>query len=123
MDGDYAGVTPESVGELATGSHKVLLQKSGYSDCAKLVKVTSGDTTSVDADLIKVATTAPTTVPTTSPTAVPATIKPVQASGTAKALTPWPTSTTATPTTQASPLEGVVVLGAIGLGLVAVRKP
>ncbi|MCK9630026.1 MAG: PEGA domain-containing protein [Methanoregula sp.] len=123
VDGDYAGVTPESVGELATGSHKVLLQKSGYSDWAKLVKVTSGDTTTVDADLTKVATTAPTTVPTTSPTLVPATIKPVQASGTEKALTPWPTSTTATPTTQASPLEGAVVLGAIGLGLVAVRKP
>jgi len=123
VDSDYAGVTPESIGELTEGSHKVLLSKPGYSDWSKLVKVTSGDTTSVDAELEKIATTVPTTLPTAVPTTVPTTVKPVQAASTVKVPTAWPTTTTAAAaTTQASPLEGAVAIGAIGIGVLALHR-
>jgi len=57
------------VDDLAEGSYKVVLKKSGYSDWGKIVKVTEGDTTTVDADLDAL-TAAPTAAPTTAPTTV-----------------------------------------------------
>ena len=126
VDSAYAGVTPESVGDLTEGTHKVLLSKPGYADWSKLVKVTEGDTTTVDADLTKIATTVPTTVLTTVPTMVPTTaeVTPVRTAVTAKVPTTWPVTTTpASTTTQASPLDGTVLAGAVGLGLLlACRK-
>lgn len=116
VDSEYVGTTPDTVDDLTEGSHKVLLEKSGYSDWGKMVKVISGSTTTVDADLseITIATTARTTVPTTAPTTVKTTLK----ASTVKVPTPWPTTTTATATpAQASPLDGVLVIGAIGIGI------
>jgi len=121
VDSEYMGTTPDTIGDLTEGSHKVLLVKSGYSDWGKMVKVTSGSTTTVDADLsaITVATTVRTTVPTTVPTAVKTTIR----ASTVKVPTTWPTTTTATATTaQASPVEGAVVLGAIGIGIACLPR-
>jgi hypothetical protein len=115
VDGSYIGTTPGTADDLVEGSHKVLLQKSGYTDWAKMVKVTEGDTTIVDADLAAV-TTAPTTVPTTLPTTVKTTVK-----STLKVPTPWPTATTI-PATTASPVDPVVIAGALGLGFVVLRK-
>jgi hypothetical protein len=117
VDGSYIGTTPGSADNLVEGSHRVLLQKTGYSDWAKMVKVTEGDTTIVDADLAAV-TTAPTTVPTTIPATVKTTVK-----STLKVPTPWPTATTL-PATTASPVDPVIIAGALGiwLGFVVHRK-
>jgi hypothetical protein len=117
VDGLYIGTTPGTADDLVEGSHRVLLQKSGYTDWAKMVKVTEGDTTIVDADLAAV-TTAPTTVPTTMPTVVKTTVK-----STLKVPTPWPTATSL-PATTASPVDPVIIAGALGiwLGFVVHRK-
>jgi|WetSurMetagenome_2_1015567.scaffolds.fasta_scaffold25850_2 hypothetical protein len=114
VDGSYIGTTPSTADDLVAGSHRVLLQKSGYTDWAKMVKVKEGDTTIVDADLASV-TTAPTPIPTTVKT-VATTIK----KSTLKVPTPWPSATA----TAASPLDPAVIVGATGLGLalVALRK-
>jgi hypothetical protein len=114
VDGSYIGTTPGTADDLVAGSHRVLLQKTGYTDWAKMVKVKEGDTTIVDADLASV-TTAPTPIPTTVKT-VATTIK----KSTLKVPTPWP-SATATP---ASPLDPAVIVGAtmLGMALVALRK-
>lgn len=123
VDGTYYGTSPCTVEDLTEGSHKVLIEKTGYSDWGKFVKVTSGGTTTVDADLEAI-TTAPTTVPTTAPTAMPTTEKPPQNSGTVKQqITAWPSSTTVPETTtQASPLEGAFVVAAIGIGILALHR-
>lgn len=124
VDSAYVGTTPDTIEDLNEGSHKVVLVKSGYSDWGKIVKVTSGSTTTVDADLteITLTTTMRTAVPTTIPTSAPTAVKtPVKVS-TVKVPTPWPTSTTATATTAQSPLEGALVLGAIGIGIVCLHQ-
>jgi hypothetical protein len=114
VDGSYIGTTPGTADDLVAGSHRVLLQKTGYTDWAKMVKVKEGDTTIVDADLASV-TTAPTPIPTTVKT-VATTIK----KSTLKVPTPWP-SATATP---ASPVDPAVIVCATGLGLalIVLRK-
>jgi hypothetical protein len=118
VDSAYMGTTPDSVEDLDIGSHKVILKKTGYTDWGKLVKVTEGGTTTVDADLEAI-----TISPTPLPTTVPTTVKITQKVTTAKVPTAWPSSTTATTnTTQESPLDGAVVLGAIGLGIVVLRR-
>ena len=106
VDAEYIGTTPGTAKNLAEGSHRVLLQKTGYTDWAKMVKVKKSDATIVDADLAAV-TTAPTPVPTTVKT-VATTVK-----STLKVPTPWP-SATASP---ASPVDPVVTACATGLGL------
>ena len=117
VDGSYIGTTPGTADNLVEGSHRVLLQKSGYTDWAKMVKVTDGDTTIVDADLAAV-TTAPTPLPTTMPTTVRTTLK-----STLKVPTPWPTATTI-PATTASPVDPAVIAGALGIvfGIAVCRK-
>jgi fibronectin type 3 domain-containing protein len=97
------------------GSHTVRLSKTGYNDWSKIVKVTNGGTSTVDADLSAVETEVITTVPTAAPTTVKTSLKVT----TAKVPTAYPKTTA---TTKASPVEGVIVLGAIGLGIVAVHR-
>lgn len=117
LDGTLKGTTPLTIDDLDVGSYKLILKKDGYSDWMRTAKVTDGSTTSYDAVLEAktVATTAPTTVLTT----VPTTIKITRAS-TITIPTTW-ASATSVPT-QASPLEGAVIVGAIGMGILAVRR-
>jgi len=116
VDAAYMGTTPETVENLDIGTHKLILKKNGYIDWAKNVKVTSGDTTTVDADL-EVATTEPTTVSTTVRTTTPTTVKTTRKS-TITTPTPWPT-TTATP---ASPVGTLAIIGTICLAFNVLRK-
>jgi len=115
VDSEYVGTTPDIVYDLTIGSHKVSLVKAGYNDWGKIVKVTEGDTTTIDADLdviTLVTTVRPTTVATTEPTTIATRIS------TIAIPTTWPTTTT----TQESPVGILYVIGAVGLVMVALRK-
>jgi hypothetical protein len=115
VDGSSMGTTPDTVDDLVEGSYKIVLKKSGYNDWGKIVKVTAGDTSIVDADL-EVMTTTSTTVRTTAPTTVKTIVK-----STLKVPTSWPSDT---PTTAASPVDPAAVIGAagVGIGLAAIRR-
>lgn len=121
VDGSYIGTTPDTADNLIDGYHKVVLRKTGYEDWGKMVTVTAGDISTVDADLVLIPTPAPTTIPTSVPTTVPATIKTTRAS-TITIPTSWPGTAT---TTQASPVGSFGIIGAVGLGLglAALKKP
>ena len=56
IDGTYYGLTPQSVTGLSTGSHSVLVQKSGYQDWSTTASVSGGGTTSVYATMTAVET-------------------------------------------------------------------
>jgi hypothetical protein len=119
IDTASVGTTPYAATGLTVGSHVVKITKDGYVDWSKIVKVTSGDTTTVDAELTAMAT----TVVTTSPTPMPTTIRTAVPVTTIKVPTSYPKITTAAATTtKASPVEGAVVLGAIGLGIIVLRR-
>ncbi|MFA6331638.1 MAG: PEGA domain-containing protein [Methanoregula sp.] len=115
VDTENKGTTPITVDDLDVGTHKLILKKSGYSDWTRSVKVTNAGITTVDADLeaITTAPTVSTPVPTTAPTTVKTTRK-----STIATPTPWPSDTP----TPASPVGTLVIVGAIGLALIAVRK-
>ncbi|MDD4137162.1 MAG: PEGA domain-containing protein [Methanoregula sp.] len=116
VDAAYMGTTPDTIDELDIGTHKMILKKTGYVDYAKSIKITEGDTTTVDADL-NVITTAPTTVTTTVRTTAPTTVKTTRKS-TITTPTPWP-SATATP---ASPVGTLAIIGTICLAFIVLRK-
>ncbi len=113
----YQGKTPITISNVTPGtSYRILYQKSGYNDWSSTFTVTAGSTTDAYARL-----TAITTEATTAPTTIPTTIRPVVTTmkkPTTKTVTPWLSST---PPTQ-SPVDLVVILGAIGLGLIMLRK-
>lgn len=122
VDNDYYGTTPYTIDDLSVGSHKVLLKKSGYEEWGKYVKVTSGGTTTVDADLTAIVTEV-TTAPTPAPTPVSVTPVPTKTRTPARTAavtvpTTWPSPTA---TTQASPLGELVIAGGIGIALFAAR--
>ncbi|MDD1681310.1 MAG: PEGA domain-containing protein [Methanoregula sp.] len=111
IDGSARGTTPDTIDDIIEGSHRIILQKSGYEDWGKMVTVEADETVEVDANLVAVttvATTIPTTVPTTEKTPLPTTER-----------TPEKTTvpTTSATTTKASPLDPITVLGAAGLGI------
>jgi hypothetical protein len=119
IDAVSVGSTPYAATGLTVGSHVVKLTKDGYVDWSKIVKVTSDDTTTVDAELTAMAT----TVITSSPTSIPTTIRTALPVTTIKVPTSYPKITTAVATTtKASPVDGAVVLGAIGVGIVVLRR-
>jgi hypothetical protein len=112
LDSVYVGITPYTVDDVSPGYHMVLISKTGYGDWSERVIVKSGTTIQVNTDLDAAGTAAATSQPTGKPTTT------VMKTSTKKVPTPWPT-----PTTQASPLDTPVVLGAIALGFVVlVRK-
>jgi len=111
VDSAYMGTTPYTLDDVTIGSHKILISKTGYDDWSKWVTVKVDVTTTVNADLNAIQTT---TVPTVAPTTVKTTLK----ANTVKVPTPWPTDTP----TQASALEPFVILGAVGVGFVILRK-
>ena len=54
IDGTYYGLTPHTINGLATGSHYVLVQKSGYQDWSMTASVNGGATTTITAALTPV---------------------------------------------------------------------
>ena len=100
---------------ITPGTPLVTVRSAGYTEWSQNVAVTAGNTTSVTASLVRIPdeTTATTTVPKTTVTTVKTTAK-----STAKVPTPWP-SATATP---ASPVSILVILSAVGVGLIVLRK-
>jgi hypothetical protein len=111
----YKGTTPVTVYNVTPGTYSVLVQKAGYQDYSKSITVTAGNRTDVFArlDAEVVTTTAITTAPTTAATVATTTKK-----STLKTPTPWPTDTP----TPASASGTLVVIGAAGLGIIALRK-
>jgi hypothetical protein len=120
LDGKSRGSTPDSLEDVLVGSHKIVLQKSGYEDWGKMVMIEADDITKIEANLVAV-TASPTPVPTTVPT--PA-YTPPPTESTPVRTTIQTTMPTATPTKSASPLGPLLVLGAagIGAGLVMFRR-
>ncbi len=116
VDNDYKGTTPDTVSNLDVGSHKLLIKKSGYTEYAKMVKVTAGGTTTVDADLNAI-TTEPTAEKTPVPITAITTVKTTRKS-TITTPTPWPSATP----TPASPVGTLVIIGGIALAFIAIRK-
>ncbi|MFA6363951.1 PEGA domain-containing protein [Methanoregula sp.] len=114
VDSAYMGKTTMTLYNITPGSHTIHLLLSGYNDWSDTITVTSGNTINEYATLKATATDA-TTAPTSTPTTVKTTLKVT----TAKVPTTYPKTTT---TTQKSPVEGAMVLGAVGLGIVAFHR-
>jgi hypothetical protein len=111
----YQGYTPMTLDNITPSTYTVMIRSAGYNDYSESVKVTAGNTASVIASLVLTpdVTTTATTVPKTTVTTVKTTSK-----STVKVPTPWP-SATATP---ASPVSILVIFGAVGVGLIVLRK-
>ncbi|MGA9087157.1 MAG: PEGA domain-containing protein [Methanoregula sp.] len=114
VDSVNLGKTATTLYNVTPGSHTINLLLSGYSTWSDTVTVTSGNTTYEYATLKAVATdvTSATTVPTTTPKTVGTTKQ-----STYTPITPWPTNTPAK-----SPEEPFVVIGAVGVGILILRK-
>ncbi|MDD5616363.1 MAG: PEGA domain-containing protein [Candidatus Methanoperedens sp.] len=52
LDGAYKGVTPITIPSVSTGSHTVVLKKSGYNEVSKTINVENDQTTSISEILI-----------------------------------------------------------------------
>jgi hypothetical protein len=116
VDSTYMGTTTTTLYNITPGSHTIHLLKSGYNDWSDTITVASGNTTNEYATLTATATdvtTAATTVPTTIRTTAVTTKK-----STYKPITSWPTNTP----TKASSAEPLVIIGAIGIGIIVLRK-
>ena len=114
VDSTYKGTSPCILPGLAVGTHTVKLTLDGYSTWSKSVKVTYGGNTTIVADLSSAVTATATTVPTSTPTTVKTSLKVT----TVKVPTSWPKTTT----TKASPVEGLVIIGAVGLAALVLRR-
>jgi hypothetical protein len=111
LDSTYMGTTPTTLDDVSLGSHKILISKTGFNEWSKLVTVTAGATTTVNADLNEIQIT-------TVPTVLPTTVKTPLKANTVKVPTPWPTNTA----TQTTSVEPLIILGAVGMGFVILRK-
>jgi len=121
LDGITNGTTPATLDNVIVGSHKIVLRKSGYEDWGKTLNVNDGETSEVDATLYASATPTPvqTTYPPLTYTTVPVTSRP-----TIKSTLKIPTTYADVPTpTPASPADPALILGAVCLGFIALRKP
>jgi hypothetical protein len=114
VDSTYKGVSPCIIPGLAVGSHTVKLTMDGYSTWSKSVKVTYGSNTTIVADLSQAVTATATTLSTSTPTTVKTSLKVT----TVKVPTSWAKPTT----TKASPVEGLVIIGAVGLAALVLRR-
>jgi len=111
LNGNFQGKTPVTSYNITPGTYTIRYQKSGYNDWSGTFTVTAGSTTDGYAKL-----TAATTAATTVPTLIRTTITTIKRT-TTKMITPWPSSTP----TQ-SPVDLVVILGALGMGLVVLKR-
>jgi hypothetical protein len=112
----YQGYTPMTLDNIAPGTYTVMIRSAGFNEYSESVKVTAGNTSYVTASLVLIpeVTTAPTTAPKTTVSTVKTTAK-----STAKVPTPWPSATP----TPASSVSVLAILGAVGVGLIVLRKP
>ena len=112
----FQDYTPMTLYNLTAGTTPlVTVRSAGYNEWSQNVAVTAGSTTTVTASLVLAPeeTPATTTVPQTTVTTVKTTVK-----STVKVPTPWPSATP----TPASPVGVLVILGAVGIGFVVIRK-
>jgi hypothetical protein len=113
-----SGITPLTLQNIKPGTYTVKYQKSNYLDWSSSITVTSGAQTDVYGKLNYYDST--TTAPTATPILVTtATLPPTTVKSTKTVPTPWSSTTTATQ----SPVELVVLIGAVGLGIVLLRRP
>jgi hypothetical protein len=114
LNTEYKGKTPITL-NISHGTYRVVIQKTGYLDWSNRISVTAGTRTDVYAQLsVDVTdTTIVTTIPKTTVIKTTITKK-----STANPITPWPTDTP-----KESPIEIMVILGAIGIGFIVLRKP
>lgn len=120
LDSSYIGTTPYAITDVDTGSHVIKVTKDGYLDWSEIVKVTDGDTTTINAGLTEQTTTVETPVPTTIPPMMVTTQKTPLPVTTIKVPTPIATATAAT--TKASPVEAGVIIGATGVGMLILHR-
>lgn len=115
VDSTYMGRTTTTLYNITPGSHTIHLLNSGYNDWSDTITVISGTITNEYATLTATdaAVTSTTTVPTTIRTTAVTTKK-----STYKMITPWPTNTP----TKASSAEPLVIIGAVGVGIIVLRK-
>jgi len=109
----FKGKTPVTI-NISRGTYRVVIQKTGYQDWSNRISVTAGTITDVYAQLSAdvTETTIVTTIPKT--TVFKTTII---KKTTENPITPWPTNTP-----KESPGEIMVILGAIGIGFIVLRK-
>jgi ribosomal protein S5 len=109
----FKGKTPITI-NISRGTYRVVIQKTGYQDWSNRISVTAGASTDVYAQLSAdvTETTIVTTIPKTTVFKT-TTIKKT----TENPITPWPTNTP-----KESPGEIMVILGAIGIGFIVLRK-
>ncbi len=116
LEGVSKGKTPITLNDLDVGTYKLMVKKDGYVDWMRSVAVKEGKTESFSANL-EVKTTATTATPTRTATTVPTAIK-VTRKSTAATPTPWPSNTP----TPASPVDMLVIVGGVGLAMLALRR-
>jgi hypothetical protein len=108
------GTTPLTLYDIVPGTYFIRMQKTDYADYTKEFTVTAGNKTEVYGYLSTAATY------TTTPTTVPVTYTTVTTVKTTKKTTvptPWPSATT-----PASPVSPLLIIGAVGLGFVILRR-
>jgi hypothetical protein len=115
----YQGYTPMTLWNITPGTYTVIIRSAGYDEYSESVKVTAGNISYVTASLLLTpeVTTATATAPKTTVATVKTTAK-TTAKSTAKVPTPWPSNTP----TPASPVSILAILGAVGIGLIVMRK-
>ena len=113
----FQDYTPKTLYNITPGTYTVMIRIAGYNDYSESVTVTAGNISYVTGSLVlsPEVTTATVTAPQTTATTVKTTAK-----STVKVPTPWP-SATATPA-PASPVGVLVILGAVGVGFIVIRK-
>jgi len=108
------GTTPLTLYDIVPGTYFIRMQKTDYADYTKEFTVTAGNKTEVYGYLSTAGTY------TTTPTTVPVTYTTVTTVKTTKKTTvptPWPSATT-----PASPISPLLIIGAVGLGFVILRR-
>jgi hypothetical protein len=109
------GTTPLTLYDIVPGTYFIRMQKTDYADSTKEFVVTAGNTTEVFAYMSPAATY--TTTATTSPLYTTVSTVRTTKKSTTTVPTPWPSTTT-----QSSPVGPLVIIGAIGLGFVILRR-
>jgi hypothetical protein len=114
LNTEYKGKTPITLNNITRGYYRVVVQKTGYQDWSNRISVSLGTRTDVYATLSPevLDTTFVTAIPTATILKITATIK-----STAKVPTPWPS-----PSATTTPIEIVVIPGAVVLAYVVMRK-
>jgi hypothetical protein len=115
LNGAYEGKTPVTL-DVFRGTYRVVIKKTGYQDWSDRISVTAGKRTDVYAQLSADVTETPlvtTTIPKTTVTKTMTTKK-----STVNPITPWPTNTP-----KESPVGIMIILGAVGIGIMILRKP